>query len=308
MNANRRPLLWLARAALILLGLVLALAVLEAGLQASSWLLRSTTERPEASWSADSVRVLCLGDSNTFGLWIERDQAYPQQLEVLWNQSMSPPTLDAVNFGYPGTSSSMLLRDLDTILDTFMPDIVVMMVGVNDFWTGAVDVTDEPVPFWKRHSRLYRLYLILRAAPKDARIERVLDPEGTMSSHRDRLRIGDREFDVGRAPPSPETLANRSPLKRNLRLLVARAHERGVEVHLMTYPARASFYGPTNKIIRSFAIKSNTPLVDLESVFMEPCPTKRCPKILFEDNHPNAAGYAIVAGAVRDHLASYSTR
>jgi lysophospholipase L1-like esterase len=303
MNANRRPQLWLARAALILLGLVLALAVLEAGLQASSWLLRSTTERPEARWSAGSLRVLCLGDSNTFGLHLERDQAYPRQLEVLWNDSMSPPTLDVVNFGYPGTNSSTLLRDIDTILDTFMPSIVVMLVGVNDYWTGPVEVTDKPVAFWKR-SRLYRLYLILRAAPKGASIEPVLDPEQTMESHRDRLRVGDREFDVGRVPGTPESLANRSPLEHNLRLIVERAHERGVEVYLMTYPARARVYRAANEIIRSFAIRSNTPLVDLEAVFMKPCPTESCPEFLFEDDHLNAAGYAIVAEAVRDHLAS----
>jgi lysophospholipase L1-like esterase len=73
----------------------------------------------------------------------------------------------------------------------------------------------------------------------------------------------------------------------------------------MTYPARARvYYRPTNEVIRSFAIKSNTPLVDLEAVFMKPCPTESCPKFLFGDNHPTAAGHAIVAEAVRDHLAS----
>ena len=45
------------------------------------------------------------------------------------------------------------------------------MIGVNDYWTGPTDVADEPVAFWKRHSRLYRLYLILRAAPKGSDFE-----------------------------------------------------------------------------------------------------------------------------------------
>jgi lysophospholipase L1-like esterase len=308
MNARRRTPLWLARSALVLLGFFAALILLEAGLQASSWLLRSATERPEATWAADSVRVLCLGDSNTFGLHLERDQAYPRQLEALWNDSMSPPTLDVVNFGYPGTNSSRLLRDIDSILDTFMPNIVVIMVGVNDFWTEPVDAADEPVAFWKRHSRLYRLYLILRAAPKGTSIEPVRDPDGTLYSGRDRLRVGRREFDVGRELASPESRANGPSLERNLRLIVERARERGVGAHLMTYPARAQFYGPANRMIRSAAVQSKTPLVDLESVFTKHCPRKSCPEFIFEDNHPNTAGYAIVAAAVRDHLASRRAR
>ena len=75
-------------------------------------------------------------------------------------------------------------------------------------------------------------------------------------------------------------------------------------MHLMTYPARASLYGHANGIVRSFAVQSNTPLVDLEAVFTKRCPSEGCPKFLFEDGHPNAAGYAVVADAVRHHLAS----
>jgi len=184
----------------------------------------------------------------------------------------------------------------------------VMMVGVNDSWTGAVDVSDEPLPFWKRHSRLYRFYLIVRAAPKGVNIEAVVDPEGSMSSNRARLRVGDREFDVGRTAESAERLVNRSPLGRNLKLLVQRARERGVEVHLMTYPARTSLYAFANRAIRSFAIRSSTPLVDLEKIFMKHCPAESCPQFLFEDSHANAAGYEIVAEAVRDHLANPRVR
>jgi lysophospholipase L1-like esterase len=309
MEARRRLRSWLVRGGAILLGLLLTVVLLEAGLQASAWIVQSTTDRPEAiAGSAGKVRVLCLGDSNTFGLHLEREQAYPRRLEELWNDSMSPPELDVVNFGYPGTSSSRLLRDIDSILDTFMPNLVVLMVGVNDYWTGPTEVSDRPAPFWKRHSRLYRLYLILRAAPTGIAIESLLDPESTLGNHRDRLRVGNREFDVGQVPADLESLATRSPLRRNLRLLVDRALERGIELHLMTYPARTQLYRLANPVIRAFALESKTPLVDLEAAFTEHCSSDECPELLFRDNHPNASGCELIAAVVRDHLAERVAR
>ena len=304
-RSDRRDLpRWLARSGLILFGLLATVVLLEAGLQAASWIVRSTTDRPQAAaWSVGSVRVLCLGDSNTFGLHLEREQAYPRRLEELWNASLSPPELDVVNFGYPGTSSSRLLRNIDSILETFVPSVVVLMVGVNDYWTGPTDVIDRPVPLWKRYSRLYRLYLILRAAPKGAPIETWKDPKRVLGSHRDQLRVGGREFDVRQEPANQESLANRSPLTSNLRLLVARSRERGAEAHLMTYPARTRLYQLANPAIRKYALESKTPLVDLEVVFAERCSSVECPELLFEDNHPNEFGHELIAEAVRDHLA-----
>ena len=116
-----RTLRWgLARVGLVLFGLLATVVALEVGLQAAAFFVRSTTERPEAAaWSAGSVRVLCLGDSNTFGLHLEREQAYPPRLQELWNASSAPPELDVVNFGYPGTSSSRLLSNLDSIRNPF---------------------------------------------------------------------------------------------------------------------------------------------------------------------------------------------
>ena len=56
--------------------------------------------------------MLCIGDSNTYGLWLERSQAYPQQLETLWNERNESPKLEVLNLGFPGTNSSRIVRDL----------------------------------------------------------------------------------------------------------------------------------------------------------------------------------------------------
>src|SRR5262245_10283725 len=156
-----RRLLWLP--ALVLVYLLVA----EAGLQIAAFFVRRATraELP-AAWLTGNLRVLCLGDSHTYGLWVERSQAYPPQLEALWNQRGQSPKLQVLNAGVPGTTSSRLLRELPGLLETFDPDTLIILVGGNDFWTLPTPLEDEPAArpregFLKRHSLLYRLYYLL---------------------------------------------------------------------------------------------------------------------------------------------------
>jgi lysophospholipase L1-like esterase len=67
---------------------------------------RSTRAELPVALVASNLRVLCLGDSNTYGVWLERSQACPQQLEAVWNQRVASPRLEVLNLGVPGTNSS----------------------------------------------------------------------------------------------------------------------------------------------------------------------------------------------------------
>ena len=51
------------------------------------------------------------------------------------------------------------------------------------------------------------------------------------------------------------------------------------------------------------AERSRTPFVDLRALFAERCPDPECRELLFPDEHPNAAGYRIVASEVSRKLA-----
>src|SRR5262245_14874294 len=129
--------LW-KRLALAPIGLLLALLILEGGLQIGAFFLkRSKRGELPVAWVTGNLRVLCLGDSNTYGLWLEQreKEAYPQQLEALWNARVAAPKLEVLNLGFPGTNSSRLVRDVPRLLETLHPDVLILMVGVNDFWT-----------------------------------------------------------------------------------------------------------------------------------------------------------------------------
>src|ERR1700752_1548688 len=158
----------LTRCALVALGTLRGLAVLEIGLQTAGAWNRITTPPAPVVWSTGNRRVLCLGDSNTYGIYLkERAEAYPQQLESQWNALSHAARIEVLNFGYPGTNSSRLLRDLPRMLETLRTNLVLVLVGANDCWTVPVPVAG-PRALWGRllrliqRSRVYQFIYMLR--------------------------------------------------------------------------------------------------------------------------------------------------
>jgi lysophospholipase L1-like esterase len=295
----------------VLPALVLVYAlVAEAGLQIAAFFLqRSTRAQQPVAWVTGNVRVLCLGDSNTYGIWVERSQAYPQQLEALWNERAAPPKLEVLNVGVPGTNSSRLVRELPEMLDAFAPDILIIMVGVNDFWTLPVRLEDAPaaqpqVGFLKRHSLLYRLYYLFQRGRLAQPPEFVRDPHSTIEGTGEhKVRVGDREFEMGFAAARPGLEGDSAGLRRNLLRLVELARDAGSSLYLMTYPSQRTFYTLANHEIGSVAIQTGTPLIDLSKTFEPLCPEVECPAVLLPDGHPNAPGYRIIAETILTRLA-----
>ncbi len=79
-------------------------------------------------------RVVCLGDSSTFGFNVEAADAYPQVLARLLEQS-HPGRFEVLNLGVPGHSSRQGLELLRQEVLRYDPDLVTFAFGTNDrFW------------------------------------------------------------------------------------------------------------------------------------------------------------------------------
>lgn len=291
-----------SRFTLVVCGTLAGLLLLEGVLQIAALIASSTRPRIPRTWLSGGQRMLCLGDSNTFGLLLEKpaEQAYPRQFETLWNAREGAQPIEVLNLGVPGMNSSKLRRILPELLRTLRPDVVTIMVGVNDFWISAVPTDEEAEraasmidTVW-RYSRVFRLASMIRRALQPAPLE-VSFPKLGETGSEVTLRYEGRELDLTPPAIGGQRGGWRERLQENLiaiKELVARADARLI---LLTYPAERGLYPQANAVIRSAAKATRTILVDLGNRFVNACPSKDCKDLFYFDYHPTLRGHELAA-------------
>lgn len=307
---------------LLLAGIIFSGIAVEIVLQIGAAYVRITEKRPEAHGGQGDFRVVCIGDSNTFGLGVEPSEAYPQQLEALANGPSGRGSVTVLNFGWPGLNSSQIRADLRRILEAVRPDLVLVLIGNNDFWTVAGSARDGGGGIARvrrtleRHSRLYKLYRIAVGADEDKGLlihpgRAGSDPELTLhqdlGGERERelsaiARYGDEEFEFGFVREAGVNRGTRARaaavVEQNLREIVAETAKHDTDLILMTYPSWQRNYGLANSIIRTVAAQTRSRLIDLTPEFERVCPDPTCTEYFQESRHPTPAGYSAVAARV----------
>ncbi|MCK6486392.1 MAG: hypothetical protein HUU22_11135 [Phycisphaerae bacterium] len=79
-----------------------------------------------------ALRVLCLGDSCTFGTGAGQNDTFPAQLERELRGRLEGRAVEVINAGVPGFSSFQARMLLESEGWSFSPDAVVLTVGCND--------------------------------------------------------------------------------------------------------------------------------------------------------------------------------
>jgi hypothetical protein len=96
------------------------------------------TERKKSS---GVIRVVCLGDSTTFGIWVDSpkdlhaDVPYPAELERLARVDGLP--VEVINAGVLGQTSATALVQLLVQVLPLQPDVITLRVGSNDHGQGS---------------------------------------------------------------------------------------------------------------------------------------------------------------------------
>lgn len=99
---------------------------------------------------AGTLRIICIGDSRTFGVWLGRgrlrfDNDYPSTLAALLANSGMRKRVEVINAGVIGYTSAHGLRQFITRLVQLQPDIVTVAFGFNDHllsWKPALRCTE----------------------------------------------------------------------------------------------------------------------------------------------------------------------
>ena len=92
--------------------------------------LRSTHSREE--FLKFDRRIVCLGDSFTFGAWVQDTAAYPQILESLLRETAGDESVAVLNAGMLSYSPLLEEQLLDHVIKHYRPHVVTLMIDCTD--------------------------------------------------------------------------------------------------------------------------------------------------------------------------------
>jgi len=143
---------------LVVFGLFLTLIILEISLRLGGFIILSLQEYRNllSLRQKGEYRILCLGESTTQGEW-------PPYLDEILNQSNLGIKFSVIDKGVVGTNTSVILSKLESYLDTYHPDMVITMTGINDWGTHVPygPVSDSKAINFLKSFRIYKLARLL---------------------------------------------------------------------------------------------------------------------------------------------------
>src|SRR3989338_1292611 len=152
---------------LIIFGLFFGVLMLEAGLRLAgfTYLAWQDYQNSRALKKEDKgeYRILCLGESTTA---LGGEDAYPRQLERILNRRLPERRSTVINKGLPGADTSLIISELERYLNSYSPDMVIAMMGINDDDAESYLLLKNRFYRFKaliKGSRVYKLFKVLSA-------------------------------------------------------------------------------------------------------------------------------------------------
>jgi len=229
-------------------------------------------------------RVLCIGDSHTYGVYFAKAHSYPSRLQSYLDAQLGTGRVSVVPAGRPGASLWQMRDALPELLARHSPDVVIVLGGLNDRWNrsdrGAVS------EFLARHLRLWTVVLMFR------------------------VRAGGERFDDDAERPGPtmrpisdEGEALQRSIVGELAAMAQLCRASGATPIFLTYAAPDSVFTSPDAGIRRAAEENGVELVDLAQHFTEILKTRSYDELLIPgDFHPRPAGYDLMARDVAHQL------
>lgn len=154
------------------LSLVIALAAVEAGLRLSGLiLLWRRHDLPSSSPHPGELRILCAGDSYTYGVGAPPESSYPAQLERALDLLLPDQDHRCVNAGIPDTNFEEALAQIDQLVPTVRPKVVLLLTGANEPYrpSNLERVRESSPPGFSSELRLVKLVKLFFRTRKELR-------------------------------------------------------------------------------------------------------------------------------------------
>jgi lysophospholipase L1-like esterase len=271
------------------------------GVMSNSHRLRSREVSVEET--RDRLRVLCFGDSSTFGFGVDLADAWPNQLQELLD-SEHPAAVEVLNAGIPGHTTYQGRQRLAADLAKWQPHLAIITFGNNDGWRwdGLADkdhaqLNGSAVSSWLDHSRAWRCLLSVRL---QANQRQAVENES---------RWAEQATGNYFTPNTNWTPRVSLPdFSDNLHAMIDVCRRNGCELALIVWPDQRQLLDqptwrlPYQEAMRQVAQEADVPCVDLVPLF-EQAGRWAVKRFLPQDViHVDRAGNQSVSNAVAPHV------
>lgn len=174
------------------LGCVAGLMVAEIALRVATPLFQ---HQPTVDNDAE-LTILCEGDSFTYGIG---GRSYPEQLEAMLEERLGTP-VQAINAGVPGLNSAVLADELESHLQTWSPDVLIVLIGENNSWNAVRTEPSGPLAALDRallYSRVYKFFRVAAVGWRYGTFHEAVEPG-------DHPGVGEVSEEIGLEFPSGE--------------------------------------------------------------------------------------------------------
>lgn len=155
---------------LIIFGFIIVIMLLEIALRVTGFAYKNyriSNRSNEIGIKNDAIKILCLGDSFTFGNGAPKGHSYPEQLQAMLNNKAGTKYI-VYNAGIGGQNSSLLFKELEKNIQKYKPNIALIMTGINNnscfiennyflFIKGSVKVYLYRIDAFLSNIKVYRL-------------------------------------------------------------------------------------------------------------------------------------------------------
>jgi lysophospholipase L1-like esterase len=247
---------------------------------------------------AGTFRILCLGDSVTFGHWVEAEEAYPRRLEERL-QARSTKRIQVINAGVPGYSPFQELTWLEEEGWAYEPDLVLLGFVLNDVVERYVTLAE-----YGGSNTILGVDTTVRLGPVTRLVRRTAFHRFVTSlmltgARRREIYSVRQLFDEDL---SPEIQGAWEQTRDELDALAAATGDRGVSLVVLVFPFRfqiAQHMAPVpQRRVEAWGREAGVPVLDLTGVFARLGPQNG----FLDHDHPTPAGHQAVAGAVAGSL------
>ncbi len=301
---------------LIITIVILSLVFIELVLRISGKIYIKQYFLENANWidKDNSNIILTLGESSTVGIWDERKDTYPSQVQNLLEEKYPNKNIEVVMPIHVGQNTGQVANRIDQHIKLYKPKIIIAMMGYNNEWSLAESRISK---FIEGKNRLKIKTLITLDKLRTFRVIRyaylkILNFKGEQD-HIDALKgnqylLGGPE--LVRFPPERGVYSFAKDHKEefvelwhhDMKEIVQTAKQNNVTIMLMTYHINPSYLSA--KEFEEFAKKENIMLVRNDIIFEPFIQSGEINNYVSDIDkwHPNKEGYALIAKAAYEKI------